>query len=44
MKAKKKIHFSPFETAAEWVRHMNCQHTEIELAIFNSKKDKEQKL
>uniref|UniRef100_A0A1A9WTG6 BTB domain-containing protein n=1 Tax=Glossina brevipalpis TaxID=37001 RepID=A0A1A9WTG6_9MUSC len=34
---------TPFETAAEWVRHMNCQHTEIELAIFNSKKDKEQK-
>ncbi|XP_023174212.1 uncharacterized protein LOC111601722 isoform X2 [Drosophila hydei] len=32
-----------FETPAEWVRHMNSQHTEIELAMFNSKKDGEQK-
>ncbi|KAH8371187.1 hypothetical protein KR093_006413 [Drosophila rubida] len=32
-----------FETPAEWVRHMNNQHTEIELAMFNSKKDGEQK-
>ncbi|XP_037935287.1 uncharacterized protein LOC119669461 isoform X2 [Teleopsis dalmanni] len=32
-----------FETPAEWVRHMNNQHTEIELAIFNNKKDSEQK-
>lgn len=33
---------SSFETPAEWVRHMNNQHTEIELAMFNSKKDNEQ--
>ncbi|XP_016934588.2 broad-complex core protein [Drosophila suzukii] len=32
-----------FDTPAEWVRHMNSQHTEIELAMFNSKKDGEQK-
>ncbi|XP_017475577.1 PREDICTED: uncharacterized protein LOC108365889 isoform X2 [Rhagoletis zephyria] len=32
-----------FETPAEWVRHLNNEHTEIELAMFNSKKDNEQK-
>ncbi|XP_065361435.1 protein tramtrack, alpha isoform isoform X2 [Calliphora vicina] len=30
-----------FETPAEWVRHMSSQHTEVELAMFNNKKDKE---
>uniref|UniRef100_A0A0K8UYP0 Protein bric-a-brac 2 n=1 Tax=Bactrocera latifrons TaxID=174628 RepID=A0A0K8UYP0_BACLA len=32
-----------FETPADWVRHLNNEHTEIELAMFNSKKDNEQK-
>ncbi|XP_075163929.1 uncharacterized protein LOC142236589 [Haematobia irritans] len=30
-----------FETPQEWVRHMSSQHTEIELAIYNNKKDAE---
>ncbi|XP_012157132.1 uncharacterized protein LOC101454506 isoform X2 [Ceratitis capitata] len=32
-----------FETPADWVRHLSNEHTEIELAMFNSKKDNEQK-
>ncbi|XP_054732218.1 uncharacterized protein LOC129240451 isoform X1 [Anastrepha obliqua] len=32
-----------FETPADWVRHLNNEHTEIELAMFNSKKDNKQK-
>ncbi|XP_067646697.1 protein abrupt isoform X2 [Eurosta solidaginis] len=32
-----------FDTPADWVRHINNEHTEIELAMFNSKKDNEQK-
>lgn len=35
--------FRSFDTPAEWVRHMNNQHTEVELALFNNKKDKEKK-
>ncbi|XP_061398918.1 probable serine/threonine-protein kinase dyrk2 [Musca vetustissima] len=30
-----------FETPQEWVRHMSTQHTEVELAIYNNKKDAE---